>query len=33
LYNSKKWTGWDLNPRPQQAHKKFDVYMVSNTPL
>jgi hypothetical protein len=18
LYNSKKWTGWDLNPRPQQ---------------
>ncbi len=19
LYNSKKWTGWDLNPRPQPA--------------
>jgi hypothetical protein len=18
LYNSKRWTGWDLNPRPQQ---------------
>ena len=19
LYNSEKWTGWDLNPRPQQC--------------
>jgi hypothetical protein len=22
----------DLNLRPQPAHKKFDVYMVSDTP-
>ena len=21
LYNSKKWTGWDLNPRPQHLLK------------
>ena len=24
LYNRKKWTGWDLNPRPQQCQQEVD---------
>jgi hypothetical protein len=26
LYNRKKWTGWELNPRPQPAFSKVALY-------
>jgi len=26
LYNRKKWTGWELNPRPQPAFSKIALY-------
>jgi hypothetical protein len=33
LYNRKRWTGWDLNPRPQQAFLKGNhtSYLTGNS--
>jgi len=30
LYNRKKWTGWDLNPRPQQRMLVVDAIEFSD---
>jgi hypothetical protein len=29
LYNRKRWTGWELNPRPQPAYFLRQLYALS----
>jgi hypothetical protein len=29
LYNRKRWTGWELNPRPQQSQELSKTVVLS----